>query len=1341
VDCTDNDGDGYGEGTTCEGPDCNDNDADCHLEGDACCGECADHDGDGYGVGIACLGTDCNDSDSSCHELGDACCAACTDLDGDGYGVGVSCLGPDCNDADYDCHTLGEACCVDCVDNDGDGYGVGMDCQGLDCNDSDPSCYQPGDLCCAACTDLDGDGYGVGASCLGTDCDDANVTCWQAGASCCFLLEVSHVDPLSVSRDAGGEIVVSGENIDDGARVTLINCDTQDASDLGVAVVSAGGTSATVTLYPTPGLAQGLYQVRVTNPDLETDLSACELYIVAGLPPEIASVVPPFAWRGDPSDGILSDQLVTLDGTGFLPTPTVRFVLDSNPAVSFDAPLVSYIDDSQLTAVVPSESRAMPIGYYQVLVVNPNGLSGRWAGLFEVTSTPPPSITNVDPSRFPINECQMPYKVMGANFQDGAVVSLLVAPGTNCPDGNPPGPGDTCPQPTAFVSQGELDVSPTLCFTLGFYPVRVTNPDGQFATWFAVEVRDPTAGHLNDQFVPSTLALVTARERHDAVAAIDAFGNAYMLTAGGTNAANDVLDTVETSQVSVFGTPGRWSESVQYFGPTEPRGSNRMVTPRSGHAMVRVGRMIYAIGGAAQDTNTTTLVSALSSIERARILGYETMPQAYQPVAIGGNGLPVGSWFYRVSGVGPEGESLASAEVFLNNAWGRIRVCWSEVPGATSYNLYRSLAADGRAGTTRLLATDILANQGINCFVDDGQNHIAEGWYLTPAPGRLRGITQSGGTLAAGRWLYRVTAVRDGHETVAGYLAEVLLDDPAQASILLKWDAIPGATYNLYRVETVDGEREEMGLLVGGLTMNEHLDDGSAAMDDPTIAPPDGVAILPPGSLTYWEELPAAQHLFHPREGLDAVAVKMYDGDATTIDEPVFIYAVGGRPDNSGTNYHDSVERAQVLADGSLLPWIAEAERLSHPRAFLSVMTDQGQMDTLFPGQPEQPPCADGDGDGYTAHDCGGPDCDDTDPAINPGAQEICGDGIDQNCDGVDDACDCTDPDVDNDGYDSVSCGGDDCNDLDPDIHPDATEICDDGIDQDCDGWDAACDCSDPDADNDGYDSARCDGNDCDDTNLDIHPGAPEIPCDGIDQDCDGFDLCIIPAKGTVPSLSLVRIPVSQATRSLLRPSTTLWAPIVTPTQGIAQLAAPRAPLPALSPTQPALSPPSPPPPPPPLQEPTGPFHLVASLGAEAYGTTNGSDDFDVCAINPADGSLGPCDPGAPGYWALQDGVDSHDRRGHGGLLYFNYVYIIAGVHRDGNWGQEPTNVLSNVSRYPFDSLAADPSDFMGIYQSANANLQVGRGYFGFVRLSGKIFVFGGNDGTGPISSMEVNGQ
>lgn len=49
--------------------------------------------------------------------------------------------------------------------------------------------------------------------------------------------------------------------------------------------------------------------------------------------------------------------------------------------------------------------------------------------------------------------------------------------------------------------------------------------------------------------------------------------------------------------------------------------------------------------------------------------------------------------------------------------------------------------------------------------------------------------------------------------------------------------------------------------------------------------------------------------------------------------------------------------------------------------------------------------CIDVDGDGYgaggvAANTCLGADCDDADPAVNPGAVELCGTGVDEDCDG-----------------------------------------------------------------------------------------------------------------------------------------------------------------------------------------------------------------------------------------------------------------------------------------------------------------------------------------------------
>jgi len=151
----------------------------------------------------------------------------------------------------------------------------------------------------------------------------------------------------------------------------------------------------------------------------------------------------------------------------------------------------------------------------------------------------------------------------------------------------------------------------------------------------------------------------------------------------------------------------------------------------------------------------------------------------------------------------------------------------------------------------------------------------------------------------------------------------------------------------------------------------------------------------------------------------------------------------------------------------------------------------------------------DQDGDGYPA----GVDCDDRNEAVNPGATEVCNDGIDNDCDGLTDLDDttcysCTDQDGDGYYVEGGNCGPQDCQDGNPAIHPGVAEVCHDGIDNDCDGLaddlDPECipTCTDLDGDDFFLEGGACGPVDCNDANPFVYPGAREA-CDGIDNDCN----------------------------------------------------------------------------------------------------------------------------------------------------------------------------------------------------------------------------------------------
>ncbi len=174
----------------------------------------------------------------------------------------------------------------------------------------------------------------------------------------------------------------------------------------------------------------------------------------------------------------------------------------------------------------------------------------------------------------------------------------------------------------------------------------------------------------------------------------------------------------------------------------------------------------------------------------------------------------------------------------------------------------------------------------------------------------------------------------------------------------------------------------------------------------------------------------------------------------------------------------------------------------------------------------------DGDGIGATASgttlNCAAPagysmfnnDCDDSNPLVRPGGLEACN-GKDDNCNGqIDEGLTSvmTWPDQDNDGYGAANgtaamgCPGGnrapnnlDCNDIDPALHPGATEICN-FRDDNCNGQ---------------YDegvTAKCgvgwclrSGTSCDPSSC--TPATPLVErCNRIDDDCNGIiddgDLC-----------------------------------------------------------------------------------------------------------------------------------------------------------------------------------------------------------------------------------------
>ena len=193
-----------------------------------------------------------------------------------------------------------------------------------------------------------------------------------------------------------------------------------------------------------PAGAAGSVNVVVTNSDGKSDTLAGGFTYIEP-PPTLTRVEPD-------NDVVTGGATIKIIGANFQDGATVT--IGGNAASN-----VIFISSTELRTVVSAGAA----GSADVVVTNPDGQSDTLTGGFTYTE-PPPTLTRVEPDNDVVTGGAT-IKIIGANFQDGATVTI----------------GGNAASNVIFVSPTELEVE-VPAGVAGSANVVVTNPDGKSVT-------------------------------------------------------------------------------------------------------------------------------------------------------------------------------------------------------------------------------------------------------------------------------------------------------------------------------------------------------------------------------------------------------------------------------------------------------------------------------------------------------------------------------------------------------------------------------------------------------------------------------------------------------------------------------------------------------------------------------------------------------------------------------------------------------------------------------------------------------------------------------------------
>lgn len=542
------------------------------------------------------------------------------------------------------------------------------------------------------------------------------------------------VDPPVVPANYSIQATVYGSSIASPVKgVQIAPAGSSNFTDLTITTDPQRPNRVLITL---PGnLSAGSYDLKLN------DQTTCS----AMLPNAVKVVATPTLTVNTPSPSFgafSANTAVSITGTGFVSTPRAYVAVNGGAAgVSASAlRAVTFGSATSLTAVVPT---GISSGTYDLIVVNPSGSYGIKTAAFTVTQAaqPPPVVNSIAPSSVVV-ATNANISLQGSNFRSPTIVPTCY---------------DTNNNPLAgAMSNVSASAATSITATLNapagsiYCVLRVRNGDNN--TFFDYSAVGVTNAGLNLTGYKAGPNLITGRRAAAAAAGRPTQVARYVYVAGGDNGSDNApISSVEVAASGLDGTLGAFSTVSQPL----PKALSFL-------GLVNVGRFLYAVGG-------FDGTAAQKGVYRAELLDPLNAPQ-FSDVDVRPDmtqGLTPGVYSYRIAAVmaaadanNPGGETLAS-DFFpvqvptLSMGQLQLALYWKQVPGAASYKIYRSVAANNAAGGERLLATVNDNGTPTQSYIDNGQ--------MTPAGAQPLPL----GSLGAWKTLAQLNTARIGAGVVA----------------------------------------------------------------------------------------------------------------------------------------------------------------------------------------------------------------------------------------------------------------------------------------------------------------------------------------------------------------------------------------------------------------------------------------------------------------------------------------------------------------------------------------------------------------------------------------------